>query len=269
MVNPSRGDGPHQERHRRARPARDRRNRRGPRPAAGIHSHARRDRGPRYRAGGPRRTADVGCPERCGGTDADQRNHRAAQARRPDLRHAGGVGAGRRLRECNRAEGGFRRRCDRQRTPGAHRRGVPGTAVCRRGAAVRLAAPFRTGGVGRRGSPLPSQGGVAGAGRAAHGTALRPGCRGPGRHSCRHLRHRAAVGRGCRRVHREVRHPGADVLRGNRIRRRCRGLDAGRPPEVLAGQTRQRGHGPAWVRNCASCPPTVRSSGRTKPACWR
>ena len=39
----------------------------------------------------------------------------------------------------------------------------------------------------------------------------------------------------------EIRNSGADLLCRNRIRRRRRGLDAGRPSEVLAGQTRQRG----------------------------
>ena len=53
-------------------------------------------------------------------------------------------------------------------------------------------------------------------------------------HPRRHLGHRAAVRRRCRRVHRKVRHPGADLLCRNGIRRRRRGLDAGRPPEVLA-----------------------------------
>jgi long-chain acyl-CoA synthetase len=38
---------------------------------------------------------------------------------------------------------------------GAHRRGVPRVAVCRRGAAVRTVASFRTRDVGGRGSPPP------------------------------------------------------------------------------------------------------------------
>ncbi len=64
--------------------------------------------------------------------------------------------------------------------------------------------------------------------------------RGSREHPRSHIGHRAAVGRGCRRIHSKVRHPRADILCRNRIRWRRRRLDAGRPSEVLAGQARKR-----------------------------
>ncbi|MCV7176297.1 AMP-binding protein [Mycolicibacterium sphagni] len=94
--------------------------------------------------------------------------------------------------------------------------------------------------MGAGGAPAPSQSGVAGARSAADGIAFRSRSRRPGRSAGRHLGNGSAVGRGCRRVHRQVRHPRPDVLRSNGIRRRCGRLDAGRPPDILEIQAGQR-----------------------------
>ena len=94
--------------------------------------------------------------------------------------------------------------------------------------------------MGRRGAQASAARGVAGARGTAHGVAFRSDPRGSGEHPRSHIRHRAPVGRGCRRVHRKVRHPCPDILRRNRIRWRRRRLDAGGLPEVLARQARQR-----------------------------
>ena len=94
---------------------------------------------------------------------------------------------------------------------------------------------------GPRRCAASASGSVAGAGRVADGAALRPApvriwrVSGPSRLVPRRCRG------GRRRVHREVRYPGSDILCRNGIRWWRGRLDAGRPPEVLAGQTRQRG----------------------------
>ncbi len=112
--------------------------------------------------------------------------------------------------------------------------------VCR-SKVIRTTRPIRAGPLGRRRAQAPTTGGVVGARGASHGAAFRSDARRSREHSRRHLGNGTAFGRGCRRLHRQVRHPGPDVLRRNGVRRRCRGVDAARLSEVLADQARQRG----------------------------
>ena len=91
----------------------------------------------------------------------------------------------------------------------------------------------------------------------------------PGEHPRRHLRHRAAIGRRCRRLHREVRHPRPDLLCRNRIRRRRRRLDPGRPPEALASQARQRRPGQPRCTAAGGRRRRHAARSRTRSACWR
>ena len=122
----------------------------------------------------------------------------------------------------------------RQLTAGARRRRVPGAAVHRRGAPVRAAAEVRTPDLGAGRPRAPAAGGIAGARRTANGAALRPDPGGPRQCPRRHVRNRSAVRRRCRRVHREVRHSGTDLLCRNGIRWRGGRLDTGRPSAPLA-----------------------------------
>jgi acyl-CoA synthetase (AMP-forming)/AMP-acid ligase II len=81
---------------------------------------------------------------------------------------------------------------------------------------------------------------------------VRSDSRRSGEHPRGHIGHGSPVGRGCRRVHREVRDTRPDVLCGNRVRRRCGRLDTGGLSEVLARQARQRGQAEPW-RTAARC----------------
>ncbi len=71
-------------------------------------------------------------PCRCRGADADQRNDRTTQANRPHLRHAGAQRDRSRFRRVTAPTRTSARGRDRQRPAGAHRRRVPGPAVCLR-----------------------------------------------------------------------------------------------------------------------------------------
>ena len=72
-----------------------------------------------------------------------------------------------------------------------------------------------------------------------------------------------------RRIHREIRNPGADLLCRNRIRRRRRRLDVGRPPEILAAPNAAAWDGPTPGPNCGWSTTTATRSGPTRSGCWR
>ena len=161
------------------------------------------------------------------------------------------------------------RRRDRQRAARPHRRGVPGAAMRHRGKILRSAGTLRPRSMGRRGAQTPAPSRVAGACRAADGAAFRTDPDGSGKHPRRHLRHRTPVGRRRRLVHREIRHPGPDILCCNGIRGRRGRLDIGRSPEVLAHKTGQRGRVPPSERGCGWSTTTAPRFQPTSPACWR
>ena len=101
--------------------------------------------------------------------------------------------------------------------------------------------------VARRGAPAPTQDREPRARRAAHGARSRPRpCR-PREHPVGGLGHRAALPRRRRRVHREVRHPGARHVRGHRVRRQRRRLEPRRPCSS-SGQTKRGSVGRAHAR---------------------
>ena len=137
--------------------------------------------------------------------------------------------------------------------------------------AVRPVAALRTADVGRCGTPASSEGGVAGARRAARRSALRI--------SADDLAGIRVVTCGTAPLSADD----ADAFTensacegshpcGHRIRRRRRGMDAGRPPQVLVGQARQAwagqpGGGCGWSRRGPSwAGPAGPAGGQTRTA---
>ena len=180
-------------------------------------------------------------PARCRGADADQRDNRTTQTRRPDLRHAG---------------------AQRDR-PGS--RSAPAPTELRRGVAIVNSPLVHIGGVFRvlqcvaEARPFVllerfelDRWAEAVRAHRPRAVSLVPAALRMVLHSDlprEDLASIRAVTSGTAPLSADDADaftekfgiPGADVLCRNRIRRRRGRLDTGRPPEVLAGQTRQRG----------------------------
>ena len=103
-------------------------------------------------------------------------------------------------------------------------------------------------GLVRRGAPPPAGHGQPGPGGVAHGARCRSRPRRPGQHPLRGVGHGPARSRRRRRVHGQVRDPGAGHLRRHRVRGQRRRLEPRRPPGLLGRQAGQRGPRPRRLR---------------------
>ena len=133
-----------------------------------------------------------------------------------------------------------RRRGGRQlaaRPPG---RPVPRPAVRQRRALVRAPRALHGRRLGGCRPAPPAGDGEPRARRAAHGARGRRRSRRPAQRPLGDLGHRTAVAGRRRCVHGQVRNSRARRVRRDRVRRRRRGLEPGRPPAVLVREARQR-----------------------------
>ena len=211
-------------------------------------------------------------PAGCRGRDAHEWDDRPAEAGAAHLRHAGArADRGQVLR----AQGRFRPAAPfghhhRQLAARAPRRAVPDPAVRERRPVVLPARAVPCRRMGGCGAAPPAADGQPRARRAAHGARRRPRSRRLREHPVGRLGHRTARTGRCRRVPREVRRAGVDLVRRDGIRRQRRGVEHRRPRRILGDEAGECGARRIPAPNSASSIPIP--GARWPPApkvCWK